>query len=271
MSLAMGLCNKVKSGYYIVLSEKKKKLFTEEKSDTYQYMDEIFCSNRKAFDAVVRNNPCKTDEYWSLQKSYSVKKYFPQTFAAARKLIFDNFLTLYQDRRPVLMDIGCASGEWTMMVAPKCSRIDGFEFSQNMVNTASVEAQKLGAGNAHFYRTDAATMHLDGKYDGAMILAVLMYFDDIDVIYQILKRIYDHLEPGAYLCTRDTLNNENKDLILMYNRSSGYSAFYWNKKLYYEQFEKVGFVMKKEMLLDEVTSRRMNFIHVGNIWQKPEN
>ena len=58
---------------------------------------------------------------------------------------------------------------------------------------------------------------------------------------------------------------------LMYNKVSGYSGFYWSKELYYEQFHKAGFEMKQEILLDEVTSRRVDFIHIGNIWQKPED
>lgn len=271
MSLIGRLYNKVRRGYYAVTTKKKKELFDEDKSDTYQYMDEIFCSSKKAFDDVGKKYSGKIDKYWSSKESYSVKKFFPQTFTGARELIFDNFLTLYQDSKPILMDIGCASGEWTMMVAPKCSQIDGFEFSQSMVDTANNDAKLEGMDNVHVYQANAKTMHLEKKYDGAMILGVLMYFDDINGIYQILKNVYDHLNPGAYLCTRDSLNNENKDLILMYNKSSGYSGFYWSKDLYYEQFYKAGFVLKKEMLLNEVTSRRLDFIHIGNIWQKLEN
>ncbi len=270
MNLISKLYYKVKRGYYTVSTKRKKELFAEDKSDIYQYMDEIFCSNKKAFDGVVEKYSGKIDEYWSLQESYSVKHLFPQTFTRAKELIFDHFFTLYHDSKPIIMDIGCASGEWTMMVASKCSQIDGFEFSQSMVDTANNEAKLGGVDNVYFYQANAKTMRLEKRYDGAMILGVLTCFDDIDEIYQILKNVYDHLKPGAYLCTRDSLNNENKDLMLMYNKSTGYSGFYWSKELYYEQFYKAGFVMKHEMLLDKVVSRRLDFIHIGNIWQKPE-
>lgn len=270
MRLFDRLYKKIRRTYHAINSKKQKRLFDDGKSDTYQYMDEIFCSSKIAFDDVVKKYSGKADKYWSAQESYSVEKFFPKTFTEARKLIFDNFLPLYKDKKPVLMDIGCASGEWTMMVATKCSQIDGFEFSQSMVNKANNDAKK-GWKNVKFYQADAKTLHLEKKYDGAMLLAVLMYFDDINEIYQTLKNVYDHLVPGAYLCTRDTLNNENKDLILMYNKVSGYSGFYWSKELYYEQFHKAGFEMKQEILLDEVTSRRVDFIHIGNIWQKPED
>lgn len=261
--------NKVRLFYYDKVSLKRKRLFEEDKIDTYQYMDEIFCNNVSAFDEIVKKYSGRIDKYWSSQESYSVKKHFPQTFLSAKSLLFDSFLPLYKEKKPVLMDVGCASGEWTIMISHLCDQIDGFEYSQNMVDTANEDAQINGISNVHFYQADASQMHLEKKYDGALILGVLMYFDDIDLIYKILKNVYNHLTPGAYLCTRDSLNDENKELVLMYNKRNGYSGFYWNKELYYEQFIKAGFVMKKEFLLDEVTSRRLSFIHIGNIWQKP--
>lgn len=263
----MGILGKIRGAYWKLISVSKKKSFEAGKTDIYQYKDEIFCNGKNAYAEVTRKYADKSEAFWEQQKQFSIKNHFPETHTEAYKLIFERYLPLYKEK-PELMDIGCAAGEWTVKIAPHCKSIDGFEYSQSLVDTAN---ENYGnTENLHFYQADARTLSLKKQYDGALILAMLMYIDDADIICEILKNVYDHLKPGAYLCTRDTLNDEGRELLMMFNCKTGYNAAYWSKDKYYEQFRKAGFEMKQEYLLERVGTRRLNFIHIGNIWQKPE-
>ena len=46
-------------------------------------------------------------------------------------------------------------------------------------------------------------------------------------------------------------------------------SVYWNQDVYYEQFVEVGFELKKEFILIEVKTRRLDFVARGCIWKKP--
>lgn len=258
--------NRIRKVYWRVISKRNKRLFKRDKIAIYQYMDEIFCNGKESFDAVVNKYSGNVKEYWNCQNIYSLSDYFPDRHTNSGKMIFDNFLKLYKEK-PILMDVGCASGEWTLRMASECKEIDGFEYSQNLVDTANEIGRTIE--NAHFYQADAKNMKLDKKYDGALIQGMLMYLDEENDIFKVLENVYKNLKPGAYLCTRDTLNQENKKVIFLYNKKNGYNGVYWNQKIYYEQFFKAGFILKEEILLDEVKTRRLDFIARGAIWQKP--
>lgn len=268
MKLIRKIFHKMRHKYYVLNSRRSKKLFSEGKKKTYQFMDEVFCKDLVTHESIVKKHEKNTEQYWSTQSTFSIKDYFSQTYNKAKTLIFDDFLSLY-DKKPILLDLGCANGEWTMMVAPLCEKIDGYEYSQKMVDVAIREAKARNVKNIDFFQADATTIKLNGIYDGALILGVLMYLNKTELILEVLRNIYDHLKPGAYLCTRDSLNEENVDTMFLYNVKNGYSGFYYSKEIYYSQFYQAGFIMKKEIILEEVNTRRLKFIHVGNIWQKP--
>ena len=266
----MSICSKayfkLRSLYWKVVSKRLKKAFEMGNCPSYQYLDECFFISKETYESMVRSGSHEVDGFWNAQTSFSVKDHFSVTYNGAYKLIFEHFLPLYSNK-PSLVDIGCASGEWTLRIAPNCSSIDGYELSQKLVDTANKNAS--GFDNVHFYVADSKTMSLSRSYDGALILAMLMYIDNTEDFCRILKNVKDHLKPGAFLCTRDTLNNENKEVMYMYNNKTGYNAVYWSKEAYYEQFRKAGFIMIEEVILEEINTRRLEFIHIGNIWQKP--
>lgn len=256
--------NKTRSIYWRIVSGKRKTNFHNNCIYVYQYMDDFFCSNIEALNKIKSVNSHK--EYWKEQETYSIKKYFPKTYTATNTLLFDNFLPLFNEK-PDLLDVGCASGEWTLKMAPFCNSIDGYEYSNQQVETAN---KNVGdCSNVHFFQGDAKSLHLTKTYDGATILAMLMYIDNPEDICNVLKNIYLNLKPGSYLCTRDTMNNEGKPTVYLYNRKTGYEAIYYSKEVYYEQFRKAGFVKKEEYILDNVTTEGLEFIHLANIWQKP--
>ena len=68
------IANKIRSGYWKVVSKSKKKAFENNKVDVYQYKDDFFCSNIETLENLKRANSRK--DYWKEQETYSIKKIF---------------------------------------------------------------------------------------------------------------------------------------------------------------------------------------------------
>lgn len=262
----MKILHYMRKVFWVLYSYTKKERFKKGKSLSYRYMDEIFCDGKDEFEKIVKLYGQGKGDFWDKEKKYSLSTYYANRYSKAEKMIFNDFLPLYS-QKPILMDVGCANGERTIGMSSYCNSIDGFEYSHGLVETANANSKQVE--NVHFYQKDARNMQLEKIYDGALIQGMLMYIDNEEDIYQILKNVFDNIIPGGYLCTRDTLNRENRKVIFLYNIKNGYNAVYWDKEVYYEQFHKAGFVLVNEYSLDEVKTRRMDFEAIGAIWQKP--
>lgn len=130
--------------------------------------------------------------------------------------------------------------------------------------------ESVGGGNIKFFCSDARSIEYKKNYDAAMILGMLMYMENPEDIYTILKNLSENLKQDAYLVTKDTLNAENKDVVYMFNQKNGYKACYWSQNVYYEQFKKAGFQLEKEILLEDCIqkNKNMHFVARGGIWKK---
>ncbi len=258
----------IRAKYNLFASKRRKKMFDKGRVREYRYIDEIFCKDEATFNDIVKRYSINTD-FWSKQETYTIKKFFPKTFSEIKNSLIDSYFKLF-DEKPVLMDIACAGGEWTLMLADKCKVIDGYEYSAKLVESANAEARKKRVTNVSFHQADATEMKIDKVYDGALVLGLFVYIKNDETMLKIIKNIYDHLKPGAYVCTRDTINDINEKNLFMFNRANGYTAVYRSKEEYYRLFAKAGFELCSEFKLNEVNSRRLKFLHIGDIWKKPE-
>ena len=55
----------------------------------------------------------------------------------------------------VVLDLGCASGEFSLDIAPCVQRVHGIDTSTNMIALATKKATDHSAGNVTFASTDA--------------------------------------------------------------------------------------------------------------------
>ena len=237
--------------------------FTSLEEQIYYNFDE-YLKGKKDYELFL---PDDGQRYWGASSQFSTRKMFPEQYANEGRLIFDGFIPLLPTGAAVA-DVGCASGEWTREVAPHVKHIDGFDYSEKMINTAKERAKEIG--NIDFHCCDIRTKQLEKKYDGIMMFGVLMYMFEKEKVYDVLYGIRDVISDSGFLLTKDTLNISSEGTIYTYNPLNGYSGCYFAQNQYYAQFIKAGFLLVKDMLLTvrEVDPEGNCYISRGAIWKK---
>lgn len=82
------------------------------------------------------------------------------------------FIT-YLDKSQKIGDLACKNGNGTRYVAQYVGKIDGFEYSESMVQTARKVAEKQGIENILFYQADACELELECAYDNFMMMGLM--------------------------------------------------------------------------------------------------
>lgn len=104
--------------------------------------------------------------------------------------------------------------------------------------------------NASFFASDARTIEYKQKYDGAMLLGLLMYMQSQDDQYCTLKELHDHLSDNAYIAVKDTLNVMGKGVNYLFNLGNKYEVQYYSVESYKQQLIKAGFKLVDEFEMD---------------------
>ncbi len=99
-------------------------------------------------------------------------------------------------------------------------------------------------------------------------MGLFTYFESDEDVVKVLKNVHDSMNEDSYLVAKDTLNGENKEVVFLLYKKTGYTAIYRSKKNYYRLFKKAGFKLVKEMVLDEVAPERIKMISQGSIWAR---
>ena len=99
----------------------------------------------------------------------------------------------------IVLDVGCASAQITLDLAPHLGQIHGIDVSANMIEIATKRAQEAGVHNARFSQLDPADPSLaEASFDAATAYSVLHLVDDVP---STLARLRDLLKPGGTLIT----------------------------------------------------------------------
>ncbi|WP_433179854.1 class I SAM-dependent methyltransferase [Actinoallomurus sp. CA-150999] len=98
-----------------------------------------------------------------------------------------------------VLDIGCGTGQITLVAARRASRghVVGVDISAPMLERARADAAEQGITNVRFELGDAQVHHFpDGGFDAAISRGGVMFFDDLVAAFANIRR---GLRPGGRL------------------------------------------------------------------------
>jgi len=95
-----------------------------------------------------------------------------------------------------ILDVGCATGDYTFLLARKGFRMTGIDLSPRSVDTARAKAEILGIRDIDFIRSDAETLSElpSGAFDGVVSFSALRYVERLDAALAAIRRV---LRPGG--------------------------------------------------------------------------
>ena len=116
---------------------------------------------------------------------------------ADRRAMFEGYFAIFPwDRLPpnsVGADIGCGSGRWTMLVAPRVGHLHAIDPAADALAVA--RANLAGLGNVSFHQASVSALPFaDGSLDFAYALGVLHHVPDTA---QAIRDAAAKLKPGA--------------------------------------------------------------------------
>ncbi|MFN0094642.1 MAG: class I SAM-dependent methyltransferase [Dehalococcoidia bacterium] len=107
---------------------------------------------------------------------------------------FDLLRQFASVERPVVLDLGCGTGNLARGIAPWAARVDAVDLSAEMI----AEGRRLSGGDAvniRWQHAPAETCTLDGPYD-LVAAGASMHWMDYEVV---LPRLAGVLRPGGFL------------------------------------------------------------------------
>ena len=95
-----------------------------------------------------------------------------------------------------LLDVGCATGDYTLLWARRGFRMTGADLSPASIETARRKAQLAGQGGMQFLTADAETLSgvPDAAFDGVVSFSALRYVPNLDRALAAIARV---LKPGG--------------------------------------------------------------------------
>lgn len=100
----------------------------------------------------------------------------------------------------VVLDLGCASGEFSLNIAPRVQRVHGIDISTHMIAMATEKANDRSVGNVTFDPTDLFDRSLDAHgYTGILAFNVLHLVEDLRAV---LGRVNRLLPTGGLLISQ---------------------------------------------------------------------
>ncbi|MDE6005210.1 MAG: methyltransferase domain-containing protein [Oscillospiraceae bacterium] len=101
-----------------------------------------------------------------------------------------------QDKKQVILDLGCGTGTLTVKLTDFGARIIGIDSSQNMI--AKAKEQFKNIKNIEFQVCNALALPFEQEFDVVFSNAVFHWIDNHDIL---LKNIYQALKPtGLLIC-----------------------------------------------------------------------
>jgi 2-polyprenyl-3-methyl-5-hydroxy-6-metoxy-1,4-benzoquinol methylase len=114
----------------------------------------------------------------------------------------------------VVLDLGCASGEYSLDIAPFVQRVHGIDTSANMIALATEKASDRSIGNVTFDAADVFDRALDAhRYTAVLAFSVLHLVEEIR---PVLDRINALLPKGGLFISQTPCLSESSFLFKLF-------------------------------------------------------
>lgn len=111
-------------------------------------------------------------------------------------------LLMERSKGAVVLDYGCAFGDWALKVAPVAEVVYGIDISDVAIEGARREATRLAINNVRFSATDAhATGFADGQFDLVFGIGIIHHLDTRRALQEVARV----LKPGGAAIFREPL------------------------------------------------------------------
>ncbi len=130
---------------------------------------------------------------------------YDETIASAKLLLSNS---------DVVLDLGCASGEYSLDIAPFVHRVHGIDTSTGMIALATKKAGDRSSANATFRATDVFDRSLDAHgFTAALAFNVLHLVEEIR---PVLGRVNELLPTGGLLISQTPCLSESGFLFKLF-------------------------------------------------------
>ncbi len=99
-----------------------------------------------------------------------------------------------------VLELGCASGELSVALAPHVQRYNAIDLSAKMIELAKRKAAAEQVDNVRFDRMDASDPRLSERSVSAVIAFNVLHL--VDDARDVLARIHEALQPGGLLISK---------------------------------------------------------------------
>lgn len=111
----------------------------------------------------------------------------------------------------VVLDVGCATGEITLDIAPQVRQVHGIDLSKNMIALANAKARERQVDNVRFSRTDV----FDPRFARHAFSAITAFniFHLLDDTPTVVDRLHELLVPGGLLISETPCLGERSGIM----------------------------------------------------------
>jgi ubiquinone/menaquinone biosynthesis C-methylase UbiE len=107
-----------------------------------------------------------------------------------------------------ILDVGCGSGETTLLAAEIGHELTGLDVSTSLLELAKSRAKKAGLASVNFFMGDASRMFIDPPFDLIMSRFGVMFFDDPAKAFANLARMTKIGGRIVFVCWRPPEQNQ---------------------------------------------------------------
>ena len=128
--------------------------------------------------------------------SYGMPEFYNRVIDYCQWLALRRWLDVPVGTR--VLDVGCGVGRWSRRLAARGARVTGIDLSPTMIAEAIRRADAEGIGSrCRFATQNLAELDAGARFDLVLGVTVLQHILDPAALRSAMRRMTDHLAPGA--------------------------------------------------------------------------